>query len=89
MLEKHVPLKPLRVYGLSFLELSGVYKNMDNEQREEHILKLMIATFNFKPTKSGKFFVCQFCGKRLMKNYIGKGLNERMIEHYTQYHSGK
>ena len=61
---------------------------MDEETRnqEKEITKLMMETFNFSDTKSGVSVKCNSCGKIYSRFYVGKGLNERMIEHYERNH---
>jgi hypothetical protein len=64
-------------------------KSKENKQEEEDITKLMMIIFRFENIPNSKKFIrCTLCGKRLMINYIGMGINERMIQHFNNYHKG-
>lgn len=65
------------------MEIKVEYLGMTKEQYEAEITKICASTSNFK--ESGSFMVCQSCGKRYSKKYIGTPLNERMIEHYNEH----
>jgi len=54
---------------------------------EDHITQEIMNIYGFMG--AGKFVKCIRCGKRLIKNYIGVPLNERMIEHAEIYHQNR
>lgn len=63
---------------------------MDDIEYELQVTMAVARTFMFylAPEPSNYRFVrCNICGERLMKNYAGKPINERMIEHAQGKHS--
>lgn len=54
---------------------------------EEVVFEEMKETFNFSQKADSNFVSCKRCGKRLMvRGYVGKPINERMIEHAEIFH---
>lgn len=58
---------------------------MKNEY-EEAITQEIMQAFGFEDIPNSDYVRCKKCGKRLGRHYIGKPINERMIEHSDLFH---
>lgn len=57
----------------------------DEQKVEKQITESIAEICYFRLTKSKLFYACEFCGRRFALHYSGKGVNERMQEHFAHH----
>ena len=57
---------------------------LTSEEYEAAITEAVALTTHFYLSKT--FYVCRICSHRLSVNYVGKPINERMLDHYRGFH---